>query len=166
MRETLSAGGYRDGLIDLRSSKTSFTPGGYALYSDQKEDASPVRLARTSSMIFSADLGPIPGMSRRMRFHETTSLGFSSTRRYAIMSLTCAVSINLKPPYFTKGILLLASSSSRSNERKEERKRTAISSSGTPCSRRSRIFWTTYFDWLFSFSATTSWGSEPPDLFV
>ena len=34
-----------------------------------------------SSMIFSADRGPMPSIRRRIRFQETASLGFSRTRR-------------------------------------------------------------------------------------
>src|ERR1051325_252009 len=163
-RETLSAGEDRSALIERKSSKSSFTLAGYEVYSAQKADDCPERRSRISSMIFSALLGPIPSIRSRIRFHATTSLGFSMTRRYAIISFTWAVSMNLYPPNFTNGIFAFVSSISRSKEWKEERKSTAISSSGTPSSRRSRIFWTTNFDWLFSSSATTSCGSEPPDL--
>jgi len=55
---------------------------------------------------FSAVRGPTPSISSRMRFQETTSRGFSSTRKYATTSFTCAVSINLNPPNLRMEYLL------------------------------------------------------------
>ena len=59
------------------------------------------------------------------------------------MSFTCAVSMNLNPPNFMKGMFAFVSSISRSNDRNDERKSIAISFRGTPSSRRARTFCTT-----------------------
>ena len=57
-----------------------------------------------------ADAGPTPGSSCRTRKPATRSRGFSTKRSSASRSLTCAVSRNLRPPNFTKGMLRRVSS--------------------------------------------------------
>ena len=56
-------------------------------------------------MIARAVASPMPGRSIRMRYQLTSSRGFSSTRRNASTSFTCAASRNLRPPHFSNGIL-------------------------------------------------------------
>ena len=57
-----------------------------------------------------ADAGPTPGMSCITRNPAMPSRGFSTNRSNARMSLICAVSRNLRPPYLTKGIFRRVSS--------------------------------------------------------
>ncbi len=74
-----------------------------------------------------------------MRNQESASAGFSSSRSTARKSFTCAASTNLRPPYFTKGMLRLESSTSSVSLWWPARKRTACSRRGVPSSR----FWST-----------------------
>ena len=71
----------------------------------------------SSSTAARAVASPTPGRSRSSRYQLTSSRGFSSTRRKASMSLTCAASRNLRPPHFSYGMRRLASSISRSADR-------------------------------------------------
>ena len=74
--------------------------------------------------------------------------------------------MNWKPPRLINGILCRASSISRSKEWKLDRNNTAMSQSGTPSSRSSKIFWQTKRDCICSLSAWTRTGVSPSCLWV
>ena len=51
-----------------------------------------------------ASTGPMPSCSRSSRNQARSSAGLATTRAAARKSLTCAASVNLRPPYFTNGM--------------------------------------------------------------
>src|SRR6185436_4399396 len=91
-----------------------------------------------------APAGPTPGRSCSARNAAMRFFGLSAQRSTASRSLTCAASRNLRPPYFTYGMLRLTSSSSSRSEWCEARNSTAWFLSSTPRSRASSTRVTTY----------------------
>ena len=83
--------------------------------------------------------GRCPRSSCSTRKPVTRSAGFSAQRSTASMSLTCAASMNLRPPNLTNGMLRRVSSISSMALWCAVRNSTACSLSGMPASRFSRM---------------------------
>ncbi len=111
------------------------------------KNTSPLSLSTISVIISFAVLVPIPSINNKIRCQLTASNGLKTTLKCAITSLTCAASINLKPPCFTKGILWFFNSISKSLESQPARNRTAMSFSGISSSLSSNTRWTINCDW-------------------
>ena len=114
-----------------------------------------------ASRTLAAVAGPRPGSSCMTRKPVTRSAGFSAQRNTASMSLTCAASMNLRPPNLTKGMLRRVSSISSMALWCEVRNSTACSLSAMPASRFSSTVSTTKSTWPMSSATETSAGRSP-----
>jgi hypothetical protein len=103
-----------------------------------------LRSAAILSRILAAVLGPIPGSNCKIRNPATRSRGLSHHRSTLTTSFTCAASRNLRPPYFTNGILRRASSISSWALWCDAQNSTACCFKGTPASRAFRMRCATY----------------------